>query len=798
MKISFRSVAYAFILWCIHATALLAQFTPGHVVVLQAGDGSSPLINTGNKIVLREFSPLGAPAFSVSIPTAVNPLLIGGTASSEGALSLSQNGEYLIFGGYAQALPNTTVLAGSSASAINRGVGAVDAAGGYTRMATSASFFTGNNIRGAASDGNANFWASGSNNGTDYFGLNSVPLTVQNSVTNTRCISVVSGSLYFSCGSGSFGIYRAGSGLPFTSGQGATAVITTTGTGTGSSSPYGFYFNTGLTVCYVADDRNPANGGGIQKWVYSSGTWSLAYTLGTGANYGARGVVADFSGPVPKVYATTSEGSLNRLVAINDAGAGSTATTLATAAANSLFRGLAFSPYCSNPQISAINSSSPACVNHSLSLNAVTIGPGPFTYTWSGPGGYTSSAQNPAVLNPISGNYSLTLANGCGSAKASASVTVHSLPQLTVNAPTICTGGTAVLSAGGASTYTWSNGNSGSTCSVSPAATGNFTVTGASLQGCETTMTTTVYVVSTLVLSANSVSVCEGSATTLSVSGAGSYTWSQGIAAPTITVAPAISTVYSVTGNSSGCISAASTTVMVTVLPLPVMTVNSATVCANTSVTLTASGASTYSWSNNAVTPTIQIIPSINKTYTVIGYSSFGCTAAAVAIISVMPLPSVSLAPLSISPVCLNSAGIILNGSPPGGVYSGQGVSGNVFSPLNPGVAAVFYTITDANNCSQTANRAVVVEPCTGIEELPGQVYLRVYPVPAVSFLFVQVNHMPGPFVMDVFNHRGSIICSRIFESNNVVLDVSAYEAGMYFVQLRNDHGEARAKFIKQ
>src|SRR6218665_471233 len=655
---SFSCTTGVFILLCMQVTVALAQFTAGNVVVLQAGDGSSPLINTGNKIVLREFSPQGAPSFSVVIPTAGNPLLIGGTASSEGALSLSPNGKYLVFGGYAQALPNTTVLAGSSAAAVNRGVGIVDAAGSYTRVATSASFFTSNNIRGAASDGNNNYWAAGSNNGTDYFGLNSAPLTVQNSVTNTRCISVVGGSVYFSCGSGSFGVYRAGSGLPFTSGQGATAVISDLGTGSGSSSPYGFYFNAGMTVCYVADDRNPASGGGIQKWTYSSGIWSLAYTLGTGGNYGARGVIADFSGTIPRIYATTSEGSLNRLVAISDAGAGSTATTLATATANSIFRGLAFSPYCSNPQITSVSSSSPACINQSVALNAGISGTGPFTYTWSGPGGYSSAVQNPVLLNALSGNYSLALANGCGNTKAVLSLTVHALPQLTVNAAIICNGGTATLVAGGASTYTWNNGSSSATLNVNPSVTSNFTVSGASAQGCEASATTTVQVVNSLLLAVNSASICEGSSATLSVSGAGSYTWSQGSNAAVISVTPAATALYTVSGSAPGCASSASATALVTVHDLPVLSVGSPTICVNDAVELSASGAATYSWSNGQLTPSINISPLADVSYTVRGFSAAGCSATAIAAVHVdfctsvrgsLPVKGFSVYP---NPVC--------------------------------------------------------------------------------------------------------------------------------------------------
>ena len=53
----------------------------------------------------------------------------------------------------------------------------------------------------------------------------------------------------------------------------------------------------------------------------------------------------DFSGAHPVVYATTAEGTNNRLVTLTDTGANATVTTLATAGVNQLFRGIAFTPY---------------------------------------------------------------------------------------------------------------------------------------------------------------------------------------------------------------------------------------------------------------------------------------------------------------------------------------------------------------------------------------------------------------------------------------------------------------------
>ncbi|MFZ9295467.1 MAG: hypothetical protein ACO259_04545, partial [Bacteroidia bacterium] len=58
------------------ASALHAQFTNGHIVVLQAGDGVTTLTNTGNPIILKEFSPAGVPGFSLAVPATGTAALV--------------------------------------------------------------------------------------------------------------------------------------------------------------------------------------------------------------------------------------------------------------------------------------------------------------------------------------------------------------------------------------------------------------------------------------------------------------------------------------------------------------------------------------------------------------------------------------------------------------------------------------------------------------------------------------------------------------------------------------------------
>ncbi len=317
-------------------------YTTGNLVVLRVGDGSAALGSSSTAIFLDEFSPSGTLVHAHPLPTSgANVLSNSGSATSEGQITLSQDSYYLLLAGYNTG-PGTASIANTPSSTVNRKLLRVDNSDGYTSQ-TSSSAFNANNIRGGVTSGN-DFWAAGTSstagtNGIQYFGTGT-PVQVSSTITNTRVVNIFNGQLYFSTGSAPVGIYVVGSGLPVSSGQVSTLVIAGTGT---SPSPYGFSFNATTDICYIADDRTPANGGGIQKFTKSGGVWTLQYTLSIGT-VGARGLTVDWSGSNPVVYATTTESTGNRIIKITDTGSGSSYTTLATAATNTIFRGITFAP----------------------------------------------------------------------------------------------------------------------------------------------------------------------------------------------------------------------------------------------------------------------------------------------------------------------------------------------------------------------------------------------------------------------------------------------------------------------
>lgn len=329
-----KNIAYFLAAVCAVALNAQAQFTPGDLAVFRVGDGAQTLANTGNSVFVDQYDTGGSLVNSVAIPASgPSALLVSGTASSEGALGLSADGRFLTLAGYNTAQPYSSDLTATPASTVHRGVGSLDASGAYTLAASTSSGVSGSNVRSGITDGAGNYWVAGGAGGTFYAGNNETAGVVQNAVANARVLNIINGNLCFSTSSGTPGIY-AFSGTPATA---ATASLLI-GTGTGSS-PYGFAISPGGTVAYVADDRSA---GGIQRYDKMGGTWSLTYTLNSGT--GVRGLTVSFSGLNPVVYATTTGNSRNSLIMVTDTGGSSTATTLATAGANEVFRGVAFVP----------------------------------------------------------------------------------------------------------------------------------------------------------------------------------------------------------------------------------------------------------------------------------------------------------------------------------------------------------------------------------------------------------------------------------------------------------------------
>ncbi len=332
------------------AAPTFGQFTPGNLAVLRVGDGTPMISGAAAAVSIEQYSVLGegqSPSYTVALPTTgASAITLSGTAASEGALTRSADGMYLTFAGY-NADVGTLSVSSTTSAMVNRAVGVLDAAGAYSLPVKTANAFSGASVCGAVTTDGAQFWITGNgNSGTGGVWAKSSSTETQVTSGNLRVVGVEGGNLLYSTGAGTVGLY-AFSGLP-TSADTASLLIKPASSFSNRASPYDFALNPAGNVAYLADDRTfkaDYTGGGIQRWEKIGSTWSLTYSLNAGGTGGgSRGLVVDWSGANPVIFATTTELSANRLIRIEDLGAGSSATTLAIAPANTLFRGVDFSP----------------------------------------------------------------------------------------------------------------------------------------------------------------------------------------------------------------------------------------------------------------------------------------------------------------------------------------------------------------------------------------------------------------------------------------------------------------------
>jgi uncharacterized repeat protein (TIGR02543 family) len=411
----------------------VSGFTAGNIVVERVGNGSTSLTAAAAAINLLELETSGTTIQTLSsLFTSTNLLTESGTSGSNGQLNSyntllgvpGYNSE-LATAGVAALNTKATNIINTGATVVNR---VVFPTGGPT--ATPPTPFSGNNFRSVVPVSSTTFYATGTSSGSPNTGgiwyYNGSAFTqVSTTQTNTRNVEIFSGNLYFSTGSGTAGIYQVGSGLPTSSNQTASLVVATGP----SSSPYGFVLSPDGNTMYVADDRAPASGG-IYKFTKSGGTWSQAYLIGTGvSSIGARGLMVDFSGSDPIIYATTAEASANRIIKITDTGSGSSSTTLATAASFYVFRGVDFSPAAapSAPTIGTVTQTTCASATGSVELTGLPSG------QWRIYGFPSGSAVGTGSSTTISGlaagTYTFIVTSYTGrTSSASASATISTQP----------------------------------------------------------------------------------------------------------------------------------------------------------------------------------------------------------------------------------------------------------------------------------------------------------------------------------------------------------------------------------
>lgn len=369
------------------------------------------------------------------------------------------------------------------------------------------------------------------------------------------------------------------------------------------------------------------------------------------------------------------------------------------------------------PTITVSNSN--ICEGNNATLTATPSASGG-TYSWSNSATTQSINVSPAVSTTYSVIYTI---NGCSSDPATSTVTVQAKPVVTINSAVICIGDTALLQASsdlGGGNYIWSTGETTSSISVSPSQTNNYYAIN-TLNGCKSDTTFTQVTVKPIpVISLNDTSICNGNSITLTASpslAGGTFSWSpSGNTSSTLNVNPSTTTTYTVNYTLNGCMAIPDEGI-VTVKPVPSISISNTTICNGQTGTLTATPditGGTFLWNNSLTSNSITVSPSVTTNYSAV-YTLNGCSStSSSASVIVNPSPVVTS---NNSTICLGQTAT-LNANPDvsGGTFlwlpGNETTNSITVSPLSTSTFTVSYTL---NGCTDTAISTVTVNTLSGV-----------------------------------------------------------------------------------
>ncbi len=362
-----------------------------------------------------------------------------------------------------------------------------------------------------------------------------------------------------------------------------------------------------------------------------------------------------------------------------------------------------------NPKPTPSVNSATICDGESATLSVSNCGG---SILWN-----TGATSSSITVNPnTTTNYTATCTVGGCQGTATGTVTVNPKPNpsiVSVRETVICQGNSATLSVFNcAGSVQWSTGETSSSITISPSSTTTYTVT-CTVGNCQGAASGTITVNPNPNPSINNAAICAGQSATLSISNCGgSVLWNTGATSSSITVNPGSTTNYSATCTVGGCQGTATGTV--TVNPNPTPSVNSATICAGQSATLSISNCGgSVLWNTGATSSSITVNPGSTTNYSAT-CTVGSCQGEATGTVTVNPNPNPSV----------NNATICAGES---ATLTATNCSGSI--SWNTGATTASITVTPTTTTTYTAT--CTVGSCKGTAS--GTVTVNLKPTPSVN-----------------------------------------------------------------
>lgn len=444
-----------------------------------------------------------------------------------------------------------------------------------------------------------------------------------------------------------------------------------------------------------------------------------------------------------------------------------------------------------------LSGNSSFCIGDSTLLTGSSGG----TSQWYLNGVAIVGATTNTYMATAAGVYNMTKTNlnGCVDSSATGiTVVINALPTVvaSASATTVCSGDSITFTGAGATSYTWS----GTVIDAVPFSTtlgGYYVVTGTDANSCVNTdsVMITVNALPVVALGADVVQ-CAGSVTLDAGNVGATYMWNDSTTAQTLTTSTS-GTYYVDVTDGNTCSS--SDTVLVTINPLPIVTLGADTVSCGAVVLDAGNAGSTYMWNDSTTAQTLSA--GTSGQYTVEVMDANGCMSSDTVNVTVNTPPVVALA-LASDTACLNGGMVTLTGgTPAGGVYSGTAVSAGMFDPLTAGLGAyaITYTYTDSlTGCISSAVDSVLVDVCSGTSLPVVSSGINIYPNPNLGQFMIDASALGNAQLQVViYNSLGQIVDGFVMNGTHDV-NLTELEGGIYMIRITNGDNTTIHRVVKQ
>jgi hypothetical protein len=210
-------------------------------------------------------------------------------------------------------------------------------------------------------------------------------------------------------------------------------------------------------------------------------------------------------------------------------------------------------------------------------------------------------------------------------------------------------------------------------------------------------------------------------------------------------------------------------------------------ICSGETTTLTAIGASTYSWSGGITGSNNIVSPTTNTTYNLIGNDLYGCTSSSAITITVNPKPTISISSTN-TLICLGQS-VVLLANTAATSYSWSNGASTMSITVSPTTTTVYSVTVNDGLCSANSSITQSVSACTVINELNNNSSIRIYPNPfneSVTISWDSSINISNETPIYIYNTLGDVIFQIKTNDNKIDINLKDLSSGAYLIKVNN------------